>query len=91
MVNGLSWTGRFRYILRSSQRQVHVMLSNSATEYIEALYSSQAFTIIQVQAGRAVSSKAETRGKLTELLVVNYPVERAVQLELFERQEQMTA
>ena len=53
---------------------MHSALSNSATEYIEALYSSETFTAIQVQAGRAISSKAKARGARTKLLVVNYPV-----------------
>lgn len=77
--------------LELTERQVHVILSNSATEYIEALYSSEAYKIVPVKAGRAISSKAETRGKLTELLVVNYPVECVVQLELLERREEIGA
>ena len=56
----------------STKRHVHVMLSNSATEYIRSLYSSDQFALIQVQAGRAISSKAANRGKLAELLVLNH-------------------
>jgi len=59
---------------------VQGILSNSATKYIKALYSLQAFTASQLRAGRVISSKVETRGKLTELLVVNYPVEQVVQI-----------
>ena len=70
--------------LELTERQVHVMLSNSATEYVEALYSAEAFTIFQVRAGRAISSKPATRGSLMELLVVNDPVERVAQLGLFD-------
>jgi hypothetical protein len=65
---------RFCVLFEFAERQVHIILSNSATEYIEALYSSDAFAIIQVRAGRAISSTAKIRGKLTELLVVNHPV-----------------
>jgi hypothetical protein len=60
-----------------------MMLAETATEYIRILYSVEVFTIIAVRAGRAISSKAESRGKLTELLVVNCPVDRVVQLGLF--------
>jgi DNA adenine methylase len=59
--------------LKLTELHVQVILSNSATEYIKTIYSSEVFAITPVQAGRAISSKAESRGKLTELLVVNYP------------------
>jgi hypothetical protein len=59
-----------------------MMLAETATQYIRILYSAEVFSIIEAQAGRAISNKAERRGKLTELLVVNCPVARVVQLEL---------
>jgi len=67
--------------LELTNRRVHVMLSNSATAYIRTLYHLEVFTIVQVRAGRAINSKATRRGKLTELLVVNDPVDHVIQLE----------
>lgn len=46
------------------------MLSNSAAPLIYELY--QEYQIVEVQASRAVNSKASGRGKVTELIVRNY-------------------
>ncbi|MDM7858087.1 DNA adenine methylase [Thiopseudomonas acetoxidans] len=46
------------------------MLSNSAAPLIYKLY--QDYEVIEVQASRAVNSKASGRGKVTELIVRNY-------------------
>ncbi len=51
-------------------RGCYVMLSNSDTPLIRELYRD--FMIHEIQAGRAINSKAEGRGKITELLVLNY-------------------
>ena len=47
-----------------------VMLSNSDTPLIRGLYRD--FHIHEIQANRAINSKPERRGKITELLIVNY-------------------
>jgi DNA adenine methylase len=49
----------------------YVMLSNSDAQLIRKLYRD--FTIYEIQAGRAINSKAAGRGKITELLIVNVP------------------
>ncbi len=53
-----------------SDRGCFVMLSNSDTPLIRELYKD--FCINEIQASRAINSKAEGRGKITELLVINY-------------------
>ncbi len=52
------------------QRGCRVMLSNSDTSLIRHLYHD--FRIIEVQARRAINSKANGRGKITELVILNY-------------------
>lgn len=47
-----------------------VLLSNSATEFIYDLYSN--YRIVTVSANRAINSKATGRGKIDEVLVMNY-------------------
>jgi DNA adenine methylase len=47
-----------------------VMLSNSDTPLIRELYKD--FHIHEIQASRAINSKPEGRGKITELLIINY-------------------
>lgn len=53
-----------------AKRGVQVMLSNSDCEFIRELY--QGFNIHPVLAARSINSKAERRGKITEVLVTNY-------------------
>lgn len=53
-----------------SDRGCFVMLSNSDTPLIRELYKG--FYINEIQASRAINSKADGRGKITELLVINY-------------------
>jgi len=53
-----------------AERGCFVMLSNSDTPLIRELYKE--FSIHEIQASRAINSKAEGRGKITELLVINY-------------------
>lgn len=48
----------------------YFMLSNSYTEFILELYKD--YKIITVEANRALNCKAEGRGKIKEVLVVNY-------------------
>lgn len=47
-----------------------VMLSNSWVDSILELYKN--FTCIEVKASRAINSKPEKRGKISELVVINY-------------------
>lgn len=53
-----------------AERGCFVMLSNSDTSLIRELYRD--FHIHELQAGRAINSKPERRGKITELLILNY-------------------
>jgi DNA adenine methylase len=52
--------------LRLKEKGVHVLLSNSSSA--AELYSKD-FSVIEVLAARPVNSKAERRGKITELLI----------------------
>jgi DNA adenine methylase len=54
-------------------RQVRVMLSNSDTELIRGLYASHPFVVTEVRANRAINCSGEKRGKISELLITNYP------------------
>ena len=47
-----------------------LMLSNSDTEVVRRLYGG--FRVVSVQARRAINSKADRRGPIPELLVMNY-------------------
>lgn len=53
-----------------NRRGIRFMLSNSATEFIQAQYAAYHITI--VQAKRAVNSNAAKRGQVDEVLVRNY-------------------
>jgi DNA adenine methylase len=53
-----------------AERGCFVMLSNSDTPLIRGLYGK--FHIHEIQASRAINSKPEGRGKITELLILNY-------------------
>ncbi len=53
-----------------SDRGCHVMLSNSDNEIIRDLYRE--FRIEEVMASRAINSNPQKRGKITELLILNY-------------------
>ena len=58
-----------------SSRGCYVMLSNSDTAFIRDIYSElKNVTITTVNAGRSINSKAAGRGKITELVITNYPV-----------------
>jgi len=51
-----------------------VMLSNSDTPFIDKLYSGldKKIQIHKVFAGRAINSKGAGRGKIMEVVVINY-------------------
>ncbi len=53
-----------------AERGCFVMLSNSDTPLIRELYKD--FTIHEIQASRAINSNGGGRGKITELLIINY-------------------
>ncbi len=53
-----------------ANRGVKVMLSNSDCAFVRELYSD--FNIYEISASRAINSKAEKRGKITEVLITSY-------------------
>jgi len=56
------------------KRGCFVMLSNSDTKFINDLYLGlgEKITINKVFAGRAINSKGAGRGKITEVVIINY-------------------
>jgi DNA adenine methylase len=52
-----------------------VMLSNSCTDFIMDLYKDYQDTIIKVRATRSINSNALKRGRVDEVLVLNYEVQ----------------
>ncbi|MGQ9898526.1 MAG: DNA adenine methylase [Acidobacteriota bacterium] len=84
---GLSDQERLRDLcLQLSQNHVYIMLSNSDTEIVCSLYRTPYFAVDRVLANRAINCHGAKRGKITELVITNYPSERAVQRHLFELQ-----
>ncbi|MBI3979035.1 MAG: DNA adenine methylase [Chloroflexi bacterium] len=55
---------------RLDARGCLLMLSNSDTDMVHRLYAS--FRVIRVEARRAINSKGDRRGPVSELLVLNY-------------------
>jgi DNA adenine methylase len=53
-------------------RGCNVMLSNSDTPLVHELYGQRGYRFIPIQARRNINSKAERRGAITELLILNY-------------------
>ncbi|HIJ65329.1 MAG TPA: DNA adenine methylase [Candidatus Hydrogenedentes bacterium] len=53
-----------------ARRAVHVLLSNSYTDRVLSLY--EGFTIDEVKANRAVNSRGDRRGKVSEALVRSF-------------------
>jgi len=66
--------GEQRRLARSfaelDRRGCLLMLSNADTELVRRLY--RGFRIVQVQAKRAINSRADGRGAISELLILNY-------------------
>jgi DNA adenine methylase len=52
------------------KKGIYVMLSNSYTPFIKEIYS--AYKQIPVKASRMINSKADKRGKISEIVIVNY-------------------
>ncbi len=83
---GLKDQERLRDVcIELSRNNVYITLSNSDTEIIRSLYASAYFAIDEVLANRAINCNGAKRGKITELVITNYPVERAIQLQLLEQ------
>ncbi|MEC4985188.1 MAG: DNA adenine methylase [Oscillatoria sp. PMC 1068.18] len=57
--------------LKLAQRGVKFMISNSDCDFIRELYHNSQFQIIEITANRAINSKAQRRGKITELLIIS--------------------
>lgn len=58
-----------------NNRGCFVMLSNSDTPFINRIYKeieNENIKITKVSAGRSINSKASGRGKITEVLIINY-------------------
>ena len=53
-----------------------VMLSNSECDFVRDLYRDPAFRIHVVHARRSINSMAERRGRIPELVILNYDPER---------------
>lgn len=54
------------------RRGCKVMLSNSATEFILELYREYQKSTLRVHANRSINSNAKGRGKIDEVLIMNY-------------------
>lgn len=67
-----------------SERKVYVMLSNSNTKMVRSLYGLEHFSIEEVLAKRAINCQGAKRGKVPELVITNYPVQRRIQLRWLE-------
>lgn len=51
------------------------MLSNSDSPFIRGLYESRGFRVFRVEARRSINARADRRGPVDELVVVNYQIE----------------
>ena len=56
-----------------AERGVHVVLSNSDTPPVRALYKGRSFVIHEVQARRSINSRTDKRGKVGELIITTKP------------------
>jgi len=59
-------------IIKLTNRGVKCLLSNSDTDFIQELYKNELFTIITVQAKRAINSDSTGRGNVNEVLIKNW-------------------
>jgi DNA adenine methylase len=53
-------------------RGCKVMLSNSSAPLVYELYEKKGYRLLPVKARRNINSKANKRGPVTELLILNY-------------------
>lgn len=64
---------RLRDVIQNlTDRGVKCLLSNSDTDFIRGIYSSNSFEIFPVKAARAVNSNPSARGDVFELLIKNW-------------------
>lgn len=56
-------------------RDCRVMLSNSSADLVYELYERPEFQLVDIQASRSINSKADGRGPVKELLILNYEAE----------------
>jgi len=54
-----------------NEKGIKFLLSNSATDFIKGLYKDK-YIIKTIQAKRAINSKADKRGEIDEVLVMNF-------------------
>lgn len=59
------------------KKGVYVMLSNSSAPFIQEIYSN--YKQIPVFASRMINSKADKRGKISEVVIVNYDPQSSLQ------------
>lgn len=59
------------------KKGVYVMLSNSSAPFIQEIYSE--YTQIPVFANRMINSKADKRGKILEVVIINYDPQKDLQ------------
>lgn len=57
---------------RLSSGGCNVMLSNSSAPLVLDLYSGRGYRLLEIEARRSINSKADGRGPVTELLILNY-------------------
>ncbi|MFQ5578395.1 MAG: DNA adenine methylase, partial [Anaerolineae bacterium] len=62
-------------VRRLTERGVRVMLSNSSAPLVYALYDKPGYRLIEIRARRNINSKADRRGPVKELLILNYAPE----------------
>jgi DNA adenine methylase len=61
---------RLRDVARQlGRRGVHVLVSNSSAELVRELYAGRDFALVEIEARRAINSRADRRGPVTELLI----------------------
>lgn len=83
---GLADQERLRDIcIELSRKEVFIMLSNSNTDITRALYNLPHFSIHEVLASRAINCNGAKRGKILELIITNYPIEKISQLRFLEQ------
>ena len=67
-----------------TKKNVYVTLSNSDTPITTNLFSYPFFSRDTVYSNRAINCNGSKRGKITELIIANYPMQREIQLRLLE-------
>jgi DNA adenine methylase len=71
--DGFGWTDQERLasvVRELDRRGCQVMVSNAWVESLQQLYTG--FRLVEVRAPRAINSKGNARGKVSEMLVLNY-------------------